>query len=531
MDKNQPEKSFFNHLPTAKQWHAIGTHPHHGIALALSSIRNPSSSGIGEYLDLIPLIDWCKSIGFDVIQLLPLNDSGADTSPYSAHSAMALHPIYLSLSHLPSVELFPALIEEIEKICQCNSSQRVNYSQVLHNKEQFLQHYFSLAYPLIHTWPAYISFVEHNSWVEDYALYKTFKNVYEEKPWWEWPDTIKDANPSTIEALKATYRKEIDFHIFVQFCCFDQWSIVRETADKEGLYLKGDIPILINRDSVDVWLHRALFMLDYAAGAPPDMYNEEGQYWGFPIYNWEAMEKAGYQWWQRRLQLAEKLYHIFRIDHIVGFFKIWAIPLDRPAKEGFFLPKDETLWIGQGEKILHMMISCCGMLPIGEDLGAVPPTVRECLQRLGICGTKVLRWERKWDGDQSFINTADYQPLSLSCVSTHDSETLTQWWNNHPDEARLFAASKGWNCPQKLDPELHRLILQECHSSGSLFHINLLQEYLGVFEELAWENPEDERINIPGLVLDRNWTYRFRPTLEEIITHKPLALLMKSLNR
>ena len=138
--------------------------------------------------------------------------------------------------------------------------------------------------------------------------------------------------------------------------------------------------------------------------------------------------------------------------------------------------------------------------------------------------------ERRWDEDQSFIDPAEFHPFSMSCVSTHDSETLTQWWNLFPNESERLASSKGWKFSVPLPTEYHKLLLKECHSSGSLFHINLLQEYLGVFEELRWDNPDDERINIPGLILDRNWTYRFRPTLEQIITHEPLAKLMKELS-
>lgn len=529
MDLSKQDFSFSS-LPTSSQWKTIGQRHHHGIALSLSSLRDPTNAGIGEFLNLIPLIEWSRSVGFDVIQLLPLNDSGKDPSPYSAHSATALHPIYLSLSELPVLELFPELVDELEKIRYCNASQNVKYHQVLQNKEQFLKKYLSKSASFIRSWPGFTAFMKANPWLEGYALYKTLKTVYEEKPWWEWPSSIRDPTPELLTSLKGQYHQEIQHHLYTQFLCFDQWEKVRKVADTEGLFLKGDIPILINRDSADVWLHRELFLLDYSAGAPPDMYSEEGQNWGFPLYNWNELEKTGYEWWKTRLQVAEKLYHIYRIDHIVGFFKIWAIPHGKSAKEGFFLPQDESLWIPQGEKILRMMIDSCHMLPIGEDLGAVPPLVRATLQQLGICGTKVLRWERRWNEDQSFIDPREFSLLSMSCLSTHDSETLAEWWNTFQNESQRLADSKGWPFITPLRDSDRKLLLEECHTSGSLFHINLLQEYLGVFEELRWEDPEDERINIPGLVLDRNWTYRFRPTLEEIITHKPLAELMRSLS-
>ncbi len=522
--KDHPFFSSEHELCANPHWQCIGKHHHHGIALPLSALRNPLSAGIGEFLDLIPLIEWCTSINFDVIQLLPLNDSGGDPSPYSAHSAQALHPIYLSINKLPSLELF----DELE-LPTNNDSQRVAYHDVLHKKQQFLRKYFQRAFPLIRDWPAFHAFVHDNPWLEGYAIYKTLKEQHQERPWWQWEETLKNPSADTLQSLKKELAQEIHYHQCVQFLCFEQMRMVKEIADKEGVFIKGDIPILLNRDSADVWLQRHLFVLDFAAGAPPDMYNEEGQYWGFPLYNWHALEETGYEWWKTRLSVAQGLYHLYRLDHIVGFFKIWAIPLEKKAKEGFFLPQDERLWIPQGETILKVLLGCCNMLPIGEDLGAVPPSVRYSLKHLGICGTKVLRWERHWETDRSFVNPHEFHPLSMSSVSTHDSETLAQWWKLHPDEASLLARARGYPWHDTLEAATRKQILEECHTSSSLFHINLLGEYLAMFPDLVWDSPEDERINIPGLVLDSNWTYRFKPTLHEIVTHKKLASFMKAL--
>jgi 4-alpha-glucanotransferase len=258
------------------------------------------------------------------------------------------------------------------------------------------------------------------------------------------------------------------------------------------------------------------------------MYSEDGQYWGFPLYNWDVLEKDDFHWWKVRLNVASNFYHIYRLDHIVGFFKIWAIPEGKKAKEGFFIPQDPAQWIPQGEKILRTLCQN-SMLPIGEDLGAVPPNVRECMQRLGIAGTKVMRWERRWDGDQSFILPSDYPPLSMTTLSTHDSETLAEWWEKFSQEAEQFALAMRLLCPEPLDSATRIDILKLSHQSASLFHINLLQEYLDAFEELSWENPEDDRINIPGKVLDRNWTYRFRPTQGAICSHEELRRMMQGL--
>ena len=169
-----------------------------------------------------------------------------------------------------------------------------------------------------------------------------------------------------------------------------------------------------------------------------------------------------------------------------------------------------------------MMLASSNMLPIAEDLGDVPPEVRVCLSELGICGTKVMRWERYWEKDKSFIPFKDYPPLSMTCVSTHDSRTLQLWWSDFPDEAKDYAAFKHWTYSPTLTVEQRKEILWDSHHTPSLFHINLLQEYLALFPELVWPQPEDERINIPGKVLATNWLYRFRPSVEELTAHEGL---------
>jgi 4-alpha-glucanotransferase len=497
------------------QWDKIGRRKHHGIALPLFSIRNPDSHGIGEYLDLLPLISWCKEIGFDVIQLLPLNDSGHDTSPYSAHSAMALHPIFLSLGALPFAEEFH---DELEAMKAYNDSDRVDYHTVLEAKEAFFARYVKRALPEFRKRADYNEFLKEE-WLDGYARYKVLKEQNQDKPWWEWS-----------KSQEIIDKDALDYHKVLQFLCFSQLMQVKNAAEEQGVFIKGDIPILINPDSADVWEHPEIFDRTHSAGAPPDMYSKEGQNWGFPVYRWDVLEKTDYKFWKQRLLLAQKLYHIYRLDHLVGFFRIWAIPEGKKGHEGVFVPHDENQWIAQGEKILRMMLKTSQMLPIAEDLGTVPTSVRECMKRLGVCGTKVMRWERRYDSDRSFIKPKDYPTLSMTTLSTHDSEPLEEWWDNAPDEAEEFAETLDIPYSTLLYPETRAAVLKESHRTNSLFHINLLQEYLDVFTELTWENPSDDRINIPGKILDSNWTYRFLPTLQEITAHEGLKAFMKALS-
>jgi len=508
--------------PASKQWERIGSNKHLGINIPLFSLHSKESCGIGEFNDIIPLISWCKELGFDVIQLLPLNDTGPEPSPYSALSAFALNPIHLSLASLPHLGDFPVLKNTLVSMQKLTDSQRCDYARVRMSKKGFLRDYCKSVAPLILKTADFKNFKEVNPWLEGYALFKTLRIEHEWCSWETWEPELRDPSPTTYAELVEKHKEEIAGHMMIQYLCFKQLDEVKRLANAKGVFLMGDIPILINRDSADVWLHRHLFNLDFSAGAPPDMYAEDGQTWGFPIYNWDALAGEDYAWWKERLRAASILYDIYRIDHIVGFFRIWAIPLGEHGKNGQHIPENPDLWIPQGEKILRMMIEGSPMLAIGEDLGNVPLEARACMNRLGICGTKVMRWERMWDQDKRFINPQDYPKMSMTTVSTHDSETLQQWWKAHPQEAQDYARYKNWNYASDMTHQQLFDILQSSNHTNSLFRINLLNEYLALIPGMTWPNIEDERINVPGVISDHNWTYRFRPSVEEITTNEEL---------
>jgi 4-alpha-glucanotransferase len=500
----------FNNYPSREAWKKVGARPRHGINLPLFSLHSKNSSGIGEFFDLIPLIDWCSSARFDVIQLLPLNDSGSDASPYNAISSCALNPIYISLHKLPGAKI-PSITP--------NDSPRFVYNDVQSFKLNFLRNYCEIFAEDFIKKKSFKNFVKNNSWLYYYSLFKVLKDRLGQNSWTSWPQELKQPD---YQALFDKHAPEMLIYILIQYLASEQLLEVKDYASSKNVLLEGDIPILISPDSSDAWMKPDLFDFSLVAGAPPDNYNQNGQYWGFPIFNWDIVKKEDFNWWKTRLEVASQYYDLYRIDHVVGFFHIWAIPLNRPAKEGHFIPENPSLWIPQGEEILQMMLKASPMLPIAEDLGTVPPSVRACLQRLGICGTKVMRWERHYDGDKSFIPLGDYPEISLTTVSTHDSETLQLWWQNPHSGAKDFSAFKGWTYSPDLSFTQRLEILHDAHHTPSLFHINLLQEYLALFPELCWPNPLDERINTPGTVLPTNWTCRFRPSIEDIISHKPL---------
>lgn len=510
-------------------WEKIGFKEHNGVNVPLFSLYSKDSCGIGEFTDLIPLVHWCKEVSFDVIQLLPLNDTGPEHSPYSALSAFALNPIHLGLAHLPQVKKEPTLISLLPKMQALNKLKRCDYKTVHRLKNAFLEKYYAFYGVKTMNSENFKQFKQENPWVESYALFKTLRIKENWRSFESFPRDWKNPNLLAYTELLSTYEEEVNFHIFVQYLCFTQFEHVKKIANSQGVFIMGDIPILINRDSADVWALRSLFDLRYNAGAPPDNYSETGQNWGFPIYNWSEMEADEFHWWKLRLKVASKLYDIYRIDHIVGFFQIWSIPHSSMSTHGHYIPDNFHTALKQGEHILKMMLGASNMLPIGEDLGDVPDAVRSCMSRLHICGTKVMRWERMWHEDKRFILPADYPHLSLTTVSTHDSETVKLWWKEKKKEAKDYAAYKGMHYREEITKSQLMDILKESLHTKSLFHINLLQEYLSLIDEFSYDKLEDERVNVPGTVSSHNWTFRYLKPIEDIVKNKELKTMISIL--
>lgn len=502
----------------SKQWEKIGIHDHHGICVPLWALHSQKSCGIGDFNDLYPLIDWCTTIGMDCIQLLPLTDSGDDPSPYNSLSTCALNPIYLNLSDLPNSDVKPAHFALYTK------HPRLPYNAVRREKLFWLFHYYERAFSEIKESQDYRLFLEQNaSWLEDYSLFMANKDEYGGKSWTEWPPEKRSK-----KACSADFRA-IDFHRFLQFHCARQLKAVKAYAEQKGVLLKGDIPILLSPDSADVWAQPHLFNFEYGAGAPPDYFNPDGQHWGFPLLSWDAMRNENNEWWKRRIGVASQYYHLYRIDHFAGLFRLWGFPKQDPQAEGHFIPQDDSLWEMQGRSILESIVPNSEMLPMGEDLGILPPNTKKIMHEFGICGMSVIRWQRDHDHKGDFIPYDQYDPLSMTSVSTHDAEPLGLWWRDLPKEAARFAEFKRWTYEPELAPWQRKEILHDSHQTPTFFHMSLLQEYLAMFPCLVSSNPEEERINVPGTVLPSNWTYRFKPSLEEILSHKELEREMKDL--
>jgi 4-alpha-glucanotransferase len=227
---------------------------------------------------------------------------------------------------------------------------------------------------------------------------------------------------------------EIEFQAWLQWFAFKQFKGLKAYAGSKGVLIKGDLPILVSRDSADVWAHPEFFNLDFAAGAPPDMYCAKGQRWGMPTYNWERIADDGYRYLKEKLRYAENFYDILRIDHVVGLFRIWSIPYSEPLENqglnGFFDPKDEGAWEAHGRQILSVITNSTNMIILAEDLGVIPKSCPKTLEEFGIPGNDVQRWTKDWKLRHDFLEPQDYRFFSVSMLSTHDTTNWPAWWEN-----------------------------------------------------------------------------------------------------
>ena len=309
-----------------------------GAAIPVSALRSEKSIGVGEFADLAVFGTFCAKMGIKLIQILPVNDTGYQSSPYSALTAFGLHPLYLRLSDLPESSGFEAEIENLRK--KFNNVVRFPYESLLRAKMDLLRSMFKNSILKITTSTSLQSWIAQNPWVKSYAVFRRLKEINGEKSWREWFGEGRQF-ASNIDTLWNDPSLE-DEHLFwawLQQALDTQFSAAAGVLTDLGIALEGDLPILMNEDSCDVWAHPEIFNLEFSAGAPPDMYSPDGQNWGFPTYNWQAQSKDGYIWWKARLKTAEKYYQYYRIDHVLGFFRIWASRReDNSALLGRYIP-------------------------------------------------------------------------------------------------------------------------------------------------------------------------------------------------
>ncbi|MBB6482365.1 4-alpha-glucanotransferase [Spirochaeta isovalerica] len=359
-----------------------------GVVVPVFSLRSEKSCGIGEFADLAHLGEWCRQTNLDLIQILPVNDTGYQESPYSALSAFALHPIFMRLEDIPESKDFAGDIAALKK--ELEPLKRVSFASVLTGKLEILRKIYDSNIKSIRADKAVTGWMKENPWVKNYAVFSTIRRNNLMASWKDWKN-FRNPSAKDLDKLWDKYEEDNYFHVWVQYHLEKQLKDSAAKLDSMGISLKGDIPILMNEDSCDVWADRKFFDLSLSAGAPPDMFSTDGQNWGFPVYNWTNLKKDDYSWWRKRLKQAAKFYHAYRIDHVLGFFRIWNIPFHMvTGSMGYFNPsayisrKDlEDIGFDKG-RITWMSRPHVFEHELREKLGAEAESVINiCLDRIG----------------------------------------------------------------------------------------------------------------------------------------------------
>lgn len=540
-----------------------------GVLVPVFALRSEDDLGIGDTASLRQFVDWAADHGFGLVQILPVNETGGDNSPYNAISSMALDPASLHLAPGSPEELTAADYDGALSGVDMAALRQgpVSYSVVKPLKADLLRRAFA-RFEAEHLGQgtarakAFGAWVEQNAgWLPDYALFRVLMDRHGGSECWDrWPTEVQTAaqaraflttQPS--EHRRAFARQE-RFYEYVQFVAYRQWEEVKRHAGTRGVALMGDIPFGISYYSADVFSRPEDFRLVWGGGAPPEPYFKDdaftqkwGQNWGIPLYHWERMRANDFAWWRQRVGGVRDVFHVFRIDHILGFYRIYGFPW-RPERNAEFLPlspeqaqertggrlpgfqprPDDTpahmdANRREGEEFLRVVLAAAGdTVLVGEDLGTVPPYVRPSLTSLGIAGFKIPIWEPDPNGFDRLLRPEAYAPLSLATFGTHDHEPLAALWNrwertlarqdNPPDWCEVlhdrdrlceFADLPGWQRPGPFDREKQARLLEALFRTGSAMAVVMITDLLG----------SEERFNVPGTAAESNWSRRLPMTV------------------
>ena len=489
-----------------------------GILVPLFSIPSSRSWGIGEIPDIERFARWLGAAGQRLLQLLPINEMPpGETSPYSALSAMAIDPQFISLESLEDFEAIggePRLEAPLRaQLDAVRMAPRVDYAGVRRMKHTVLRRAFQ--HFRLREWPAgtrraaaFLAYLEEQAWwLDDYALFRALHARHDERAWSDWPAPLRDRHPEALVAARAELADDILYRQYLQWVAGDQWGQARDGARDVALF--GDLPFMVSGDSADVWARQDEFRLDASVGVPPDAFSDSGQDWGLPVYRWDVLASRDLDWLRNRAQRNADLYDGYRVDHLVGFYRTYFRPHDGgPAA---FIPPDEPAQQALGERILAVFREP-GSEIIAEDLGTVPDFVRASLARLEVPGYRVLRWERHWNTPgQPFRDPVEYPSAAVATSGTHDTEPLVLWWENAPREEReavlaipsLAARLEPGDRERLIDQReaghpLRELLLEALFASGADLLILPVQDVFG------WR----DRINQPATISDGNWRWR-----------------------
>lgn len=467
-----------------------------GVVLPISAL--PSPYGIGTLGQAAyDFVDFLAEAGQSWWQILPVGPTGYGDSPYQSFSAYAGNPYFVDLDLLCRDGLLDP--EDAARVDWGGDAGRVDYGKIYENRFVLLEQ--AAARGWARDAGKVRAFAEQNAgWLHDYALFMALKRRFGMRAWTEWEDALaRRRRPEALERLRPELEEDVRLFTYIQYLFFRQWEALRAYAHSKGVGIIGDLPIYMAMDSADVWADPGSFLLDEnhtpiaVAGVPPDCFNAGGQLWGNPLYDWAALAADGFSWWVRRMEGAQRLYDMLRIDHFRGLESYWAVPYGAPTAQN-------GRWVkGPGMALLRVLSQRFPSLPlIAEDLGYLTPEVRRLLEESGLPGMKVL--ELAFDSREADSALPhSYPPHCVCYTGTHDNAPLLAWREEAaPEDVVRAVRYLGLNEAEGF----HWGMIRGGQSSAAELFLAQMQDYLGLGAEA--------RVNTPG-VPKGNWQWRLRP--------------------
>jgi 4-alpha-glucanotransferase len=532
-----------------------------GILAPLFGLRSENDLGIGDVAVLGEFIDWAAEIGFKLVQLLPINEMGADNSPYNAISAMAIEPTTLHLAPGSPEDLtredYDAMIANVD-LAQLRRS-KVKYREVRMLKRRLLEKAFASfrASASQNRQSRFGNFCARESfWLNNYVFFRALiESNAGYEAWDQWPEEQRTSSSARIWLAQQSldrqkeHSQREDFFRYVQWIAHEQWSAIKGYAEQRGVALMGDIPFGVSYYSADVYARPDQFVLDWCGGAPPETHFKDdkftqkwGQNWGIPLYRWPAMREQNFDWWRQRVRAVSHCFHLFRIDHVLGFYRIYAFPWRPRQNKRFleldwnqmlektggraphFVPRDDSTPESceanqrEGEQYLRVVLKeVRKAIVIGEDLGTVPDYVRPSLRSLGIAGFKIPQWE-VYHG--RVTPGSEYDRLSVATYATHDHPPIRAMWEeafsgtgDTAEQARgdlekiaTFAGFKRAGDELDFERDFYPAIMHSLFNSESWIAVLMITDLLA----------RNYRFNVPGVSASSNWIRRMQRSISQL---------------
>ncbi len=527
--------------------------------------------GIGDTAGLREFVSFASEVGFGFVQLLPINETGPDNSPYNAISSVAIEPMTLDcspeglkdLTEVASAEVLASYdIAALNKGgVQYGEVRKLKKELLLRSFEQFMRDVYGRVDVRAEAFESFCR--DESEWLNDYCLFRLLmEREGGSQVWQQWKEDYKSKDKALellaqeAESSSVDTDRELRYFAYVQWVAYEQWKEVADYAASKDVCLMGDIPFGVSLYSVDVWANLDIFDLDWYGGAPPEQLFKDdefvqkwGQNWGIPLYRWDALRDRHFDWWRQRIAKTTEIFGMFRVDHALGFYRIYSFPWN-PVRNDEFLPlsheeaaercdgrlpgfrpreddSDESKGENcrEGEDYLQVIKEAAGISEvIAEDLGTVPDYVRPSLEKLRIAGMKVPQWEFS---DGHVTSGLHYPDLSFATYATHDHQPVpAQWKQMHrqlnesehesPEwwEAQNFLASLCAfadiemvdGMPPEYSPEVWEKLMRELCFSNSDRVAFMISDLLG----------DEDRINVPGVMDGTNWSYRVPVSSKEL---------------